>query len=182
MPSRQESARPDNSKAQRPFPVSVAYFGFTVFLANFCTLKLAASACAALGFMLMVFRSPPVRACWLWATGFRACSWARSCSLRSIPSFRSPSSRCCSQRSRRFFPPTPGGRNLPWAHLSQPLPRSRGAELALWRRADRAHVLDVLLGADLPVGAEPTKAIADERVPCSPAAARNNSRGREFVL
>ena len=27
----------------------------TVFLANFCTLKLAASACAALGFMLMVF-------------------------------------------------------------------------------------------------------------------------------
>jgi uncharacterized BrkB/YihY/UPF0761 family membrane protein len=31
-------------------------------------------------------------------------------------------------------------------------------------------------------GAELTKAIADEREPRSAAAARNNSRGREFVL
>ena len=42
------------------------------------------------------------------------------------------------------------------------LPPPRGAELALWR-ADRAHVPDVLLGADLVFGAELTKAIADER-------------------
>ena len=138
MPSRQESARPDNSKAQRPFSVSVAYFGFTVFLdegpcprpPNFCTLKLAASACAALGFMLMVFarrQCGPVGFGPLVSGHVRGQGPARCAQYRRFARHLHAVVRSDLEGSSHT---TTRGRNLPWAHLSQPLPRSRGAELA----------------------------------------------------